>query len=166
MIYLWNITAWVGQMIPRFLNKGNLYLFVKDLLVPLETVYQEFLEYRIAIDKTLQYNGQTIILENLLNDIFDSTLRRIRIINQIHDEEGLFIARAAENQIVYIGRKIDNEPTYIGRYNENSIIAYDFIVLVDGHLSPELEVRLKSIVNYYKMAGTSPLFKYTDEIIF
>lgn len=166
MIYIWNIPSFVEQNIPSFLREDPLLSYVKALLYPIEQAYAGFLSYRVYINKKVKYNGQTIILENLLNDTFDGTLRQIRIINEVREIQNLYIGRHSENKRVYIGRYIESHIQYIGRYAETNVRSYDFIVLVTDTLTLEQELQLKAIVNYYRMAGTRPLFKYVSGTIF
>lgn len=58
--------------------------WMEALLSPMATVNAALLLWITARRIELTYNGQTIHMERMLNDIFDPTLRRIRI---IHEEE-------------------------------------------------------------------------------
>lgn len=140
--------------------------YIQVLLTPLERIYLMFMSARVDANKKARYNGQTIILENLLNDMFDAFLRNIRIINQIGTNTNIYIGNAHENQRIYVGNYIEAERVYIGNYAESNRFNYTFIVEVTDPLTPEAEIQLKAVVNYYRAAGTKPLFKYASGTIF
>lgn len=162
----WNITTWILRVIPTLMRKEPLISFVQVLVTALSTPYDAYVLYRAETLKKLRYNGQTIILENLLNDIFDVTNRDIQVITSTDIDNPVYIATPAEAAPVYIATPAEAAPVYIGLPGEYGY-TYDFLVLVPTSLlTTEQETQIKSIVNHYKIAGKTARFQYTDGSIF
>ena len=71
----------VRLLLPALLRKPRLVNWLWALLSPLLDLYAAFLAYRAATLRELSYNGQTLVLQECLNDKFDTSLRRIRVVN-------------------------------------------------------------------------------------
>lgn len=166
MIFSWNIRAWSELVYPPLLKKARQLAYVKVLLAPLQTTFDSFAAYRVATLKKMRYNGQTIILENLLNDMFDSTDRGIRIITTYDISLPNYIFLSTESNPLYVFKSTENQPLYVANSFEYGV-NYDFIVRVPlGILTADQEVRLKAITTYYKLAGKRPLFEYNNSTPF
>lgn len=69
------------------INRNTIWDFRKPKYVALvyawlggvRRILTDFLEYRVGIREYLKYNNQIIILQGMLNDYYDPTLRRIYI---------------------------------------------------------------------------------------
>jgi len=150
----------IRQTMPPVLYNAQHQSWIEVLLSPLVTLYAEFLTYRTRIIKQLQYNGQVIILENLLNDLFDSTARGIYIDNITFFQDNVFIYQQHEHEPDYIGHQHEEHLLYIYQPDENHSTGYNFIVIVpDGILNPEQKSRLKITVERYKLAGKIPAYR-------
>lgn len=113
------------------LQKGNgSYLrFLQACLKGLQTLNDAFNAYTSATQEDIKFNGQKIYLQRRLNDLYDSTLRRIYIVTQ-QGIETKYIWRNSESQTDYIYRLSEaSTPFYIGRIGEIGD-EYDFIVYV------------------------------------
>jgi hypothetical protein len=166
MIYNWNIDIWGQNETPAEIRSEPQVSWIKVLLSGLKNVYNDFMLLRTVIIQQMNGNSQTLVLQNILNDIFDPDLRQIRItttfnvlspnyietwseINPPSTDNPLWIATAAEYAVVYVG--IINE---YGR-------VYDFIVEArDGSLTANQITQLKSTVNKYRFFGTRPYYQY------
>jgi hypothetical protein len=68
--------------LPSFLRNQRMIDWLEVAFKPIKRNWQEFLSFRQAILFKLRYNGQTIKLERLLNDLYDPILRRIHIVKE------------------------------------------------------------------------------------
>ncbi len=164
----WDIVVWVKQQLPEDIRQEPL---ISDFLFrykPIKVLYDEFIAFRTQILKKMRYNSQTIILRNLLNDMFDPTLRRIKVITTYDIIDALTIYQYNEDDepYIYTDAELTADPTlpktYIYQVSELGVL-YDFIVEAEaGSLTAEQIVRLKAIVNYYRLAGKRPGYFYSN----
>jgi len=80
-MFNFNIKKHVARLTPPFWRTAFQLGWLESLLSPLKTVNESFVSWVTSKRVELTYNGQTIHLERMLNDIFDSSLRRIKIIH-------------------------------------------------------------------------------------
>lgn len=102
----------------------------------------------------LDFNGQTIYMEHVLNDKFDPGNRGIYIDN-ITDKTFQFLYNKSENKdIRYVYNKSEGKaPTYFKNKVEN-YSKFDFVVYVPlNAYSAVDEKQIKALVNKYKYAG-------------
>lgn len=164
MIFVWNIDAWAANELHPELrdpNEQNLnWLLV--LLTPVSYLYNIFYAFYLATILKMRINGQIIVLENYLNDLFDADLRRIIIISTWDLLPRTFIYQAGENHPLYIYQFGEDNPVYIYNSAEFGNV-YDFIVQAAvGSLTAAQIIQIKAVVNYYRIAGKKPYFQYDD----
>lgn len=164
MTYEWNINNWIKTIIPAPIRKQVLVDFAISLLSPLNAVYLEFKETRDLLKKRIRFNGQVIVLENLLNDEFDITLRRIRIITTDDLLRKKYIGQPTENKPLWIAQPSENKPQYIGQWIEyQNMTGYHFTVEVPMSVYNQEELlKIKAKTNYYKLAGKRAKFIFQD----
>ena len=161
MIFNWNIDRWLGNEMPPELRDPaqQNYNFLQAMILPVKYLYTNFTTYRIATEKKMRYNGQIIVLENLLNDLFDPTQRRIIIINaaDVLSRNFLFLTPENNPQYYYTEAEYRANPNLKRHYLYNVAEygnRYDFIVqAAAGSLTAAQIVRLKATVNYYRIAS-------------
>lgn len=131
--------------------------FLTVFMSQLNTVQMGFNDYFESVKYELQFNGQVIYLEHLLNDRFDPELRRIYI-NSEEQLQKVFIHNILESipleEENYIYNQTDIEDaTDTHLYNEVEYsLDNDFtIFLPEGLIYNELELR--SVVDSYKLAA-------------
>jgi hypothetical protein len=90
-----------------------------SLLSPLDENFNNIAQLLEDKLRELGYNGQTIQLERLLNDLFDDTLRRIFIRHSIYDFDFLFYDEEdqIESFLFYSGEVSDN-----GTYGTSGLV--------------------------------------------
>lgn len=82
-----NIKRHVSRTVPPFWRKLFTLSWLEVLLWPVVTLNETFVAWVDQKRIELNYNGQTIILEAMLNDLFDPTERRIRIQHTTSERE-------------------------------------------------------------------------------
>lgn len=167
MTYVWNIVLWAKQYIAVDLAQSPMNEWLAVLVKPLNTVYGYFMAHREATIRKMRFNSQTIVLENLLNDLFDPTLRRIIIINRGDTNQPVYIYQSAENKPLYIYQESElvADPslnTFVGTDAEYGTIYHFIVQAAVGSLTSEEIVRLKATVNYYRFSGKVPYYQYDD----
>lgn len=164
MNFNWNIIDWIGQMIPVLYRKDRLVHFLMVLLKPLDTTYISFFDFRLYLLKKMKFNGQVIIMENMLNDTFDNSLRRIRIITITDRLRKQYIYQPVEAKPLYIYQVSENLPVYISTLEEYlNMSGFDFIVEAPKNVwTVSILDQIKKMTLYYKLAGKRPKFIYQD----
>ncbi len=146
-----NYTKLVQWLIPMWLRQPMLKLMVLSINYPIRELYNDFLDYRAAKLYDLAHNSQTCYLQAMLNDQFDLVRRRIRILD-FDFASTIYLYADAEDQDVLIG---DDAPIYL----DPDDAGIDFLVQLPRGMSlrPFQLARMKSLLNYYKLASK----KYT-----
>lgn len=164
-----DINRLILMLVPGMLLREKHHQWLKALLYPLVTLHDGFQSFRLLTNRELRYNGQVIILENLLNDMFDTSDRRIVVQTSPSSGSQVYLPHVYEDDITpsYLQSKSQGEPVYIYHSDEDSFMVYDFMVIVpDGILTAQQESLLKSVTNKYKLDGKRPHFKYQNDQIF
>lgn len=162
MIFNWNIDDIPRQELPPHRQEPERLAYLKALLKPIKTLYNSFVSYRRVTIKKLRYNGQTIILQNYLNDLFDPTLRRIRILTVFDLDMPLYVGLDSEPDPVYLGLNSEPSPLYLGLNSETGYLFHFIVEAATGSLTAQQIVRLKAVVNYYRLAGKKPFYRYNN----
>ena len=170
--YFWNITVWAyNELIPDLRDAGGFNLnWLLVLLSPIQYLYNAFITYNTAIMQKINCNGQTIILENTLNDLYDPAHRRIKI-NTSRDILPInYLYLTSENNPLYIYTQAEYvaNPSLPRVYLFNEVEygnVYDFVVSThSASLTAAQIVQLKASVNYYRYAGKKPTYIYYDTL--
>lgn len=157
-IYNIDFRALANLLTPVFLRTRKHIDWILVLLNPLRDVNFSFNKFRNDSIYRVTHNGQVYSLQAVLNDAYDKTERRIKIV------DSLFI------EPVYVYPEDDEKPVYIYPENQGQTYVYDnsvfeeseldFIVLIPSDIKPFsendtriLEIQIRSLVNYYKLAS-------------
>lgn len=114
-------------------------------------IFQQLLRFRKQKLYQLEITSQVCYLERLLNDKWDYTLRRIRIVDGI-DHPPFYIYRNNELKPKYIRRKIENAPRYIYTRGESGVLSDDFVVKVPMGIAFDYD-EMRSLLNAFKLGG-------------
>lgn len=152
--YTWDFTKLVTYLLPSFLRKDRLIGWLKALCAPSDTLHTQFITF--VSDKIYEQNftGQVISLERLLNDQFDSSLRRIYITDGNREEififngDGTGFAEGNESYF-FNGTGVDEVYVFNG---EDSSLLYDFVVNVPVSLVYD-SAKFNALIIKYKLAG-------------
>jgi hypothetical protein len=138
-------------------------MWLQVLITPIGELYNNFLKYRKRVNYKLSHNSQVCYLQKVMNDSFDSELKRIYI------ENGIFL------QALYIYTPQEELPVYIGReyiiYSDEDLVGGqdDFIVVVPVQLKPSSTIALegflsdmKALINEYKLASKTYSIKWIE----
>ena len=142
----------VTWLLPKTLRQYVIVNYLNALLSPFKQLYNDFTKARDEHLYKLNHNSQVCYLESALNDTFDPELRRI------------YIADAGGNVITPLQRDSDATPVVIGSDTAGDALilqpdsgytggSYDFIVVLPYTFAQSTIYRLRSLVDYYKLAG-------------
>lgn len=152
-----NIIGVVKSLIPTKIRNQKQVSWLESLLQPLQSINFQFHLYGKKTRYDLSFNGQVVYLEHVLNDAYDTVLRRIYIkdstliaFNNFH------IYYIAENQptteYVYFDSENVAEPYILA---EADVIDYvEFEVWIPQNILTNLTIPyINSLINKYKIAG-------------
>ncbi len=150
---------------PPFLRKVKLIDWLIVLLKPLEEVNVSFKSFRNDAIYQVTHNGQVFSLQKVLNDAYDNTERRIRIVDSFVVDP-LYIYPEDDERPVYVYPE-GQEPPYVYDDVVFEEIDVDFIVLLPSDFRPSndedrriLEIQIRSLINYYKLASKRYVLKW------
>ena len=140
-----NYYKFLLQLIPVFLRTTVIVAFVDCLITPVKQLYGQFTTYRNNTLYELDHNGQVFSLQNVLNDRFDNTQRRIYITDGF-TKERFYIHTRAENKPKFLKKYIHNRGDYVDT-------GVDFIVWIPVAIVISLEemYELRALINKYRL---------------
>lgn len=132
---------------PHWMRRPNLLIFIQAFTWPLRQIHNRFLMFVTATLYRLNHNGQICYLRAVLNDAFDSTLRRI----WIGDFEGI--------ERIYLWPEIDLRDVNLGEVQylwpdadyADSGIDFTIHLPVDIVTTDPQMAYLRSLVDEYKL---------------
>lgn len=147
----WNIVQFTLDNTPSKRQTSIMLVWLGVLLKPLNTIYTAFKSYYLGVYSQLSYNSQTIILEKLLNNTFDSILNRIYIVHS-NDTNMIgyiyFNSEAAPK--TYASFISEGKPLIYGYFKSEAKGATDFYVNVPASLTYDA-VLMNSLIKKYKL---------------
>jgi hypothetical protein len=151
----WNIFS-DNQLMGK-LRKPKIRSFAKILLHPMKLLHLDFLNFRQKCLYRIQHNSQICYMEAMLNDLFDPSLRRIRIVN-VTFLEPIYFYEPEENRDVYFYEPEEGRDVYFREEEDFAGDGVDFLVCVPPDLQPQTEAatmayitRMSGEVEYYKL---------------
>ena len=159
MIYNFDTNTILRQLTPKFPTTDKHYSWLYALFTPFTTLKTSFNTYITDKNYELDFNGQVISLERLLNDQYDNTLRRIFIEDSAATEQP-FLFFSSDNNVsegdswLFFDGDTNVAITDFWFFEEVSQYVVDFVVNVPSALVYE-QAELIAYVNKYKLAGKS-----------
>ena len=140
-----NINKLTELLTPTFLRKERMLAWLRVIHFPLIKIVDDFNFNRNQNLYNLAHNGQVCYLRKALNDRFDITERRIRIVD------------GNRYQRQYIYTRGEQKPKYLGTiylydradYGDTGV---DFIVLIPRGLRYN-KFEMESLIDFYKLAS-------------
>ena len=153
MNYSWNISDWVNRTLPARKRQPVTISWLVALLTPLQTLSSAFAAWAIDSSYKANYNGQTIVLKSLLDDLFDPNDRSIEVLTltDIKFITPLYFRSEAKPKFYTYFRSEATTNPYVylrsERFSTNS-----FIVRVPSSQSSK-NAEITQWINRYKIAG-------------
>lgn len=156
-IYLIDWFRFVVFSLPTSLRKNRTVNYLSALIMPIAVLHSDFLEFRKRSLYKLTHNSQVCSIQSMLNDFYDTDLRRIRIKNA-DIKQPLWFYEVQDNKPNYFREENENIPVYFREASELLGGGFDFVIYVPIELKPSNETalnnylnKMKSDVEYYKL---------------
>lgn len=156
-VFIIDFKRLVQLLLPTFLRKPKTVAWLQGITAPLRVLYADFTNNRAANIYKLSHNGQVCYLRKVLNDTFDPSLRRIKIVdgNRFQRE---YIYTEAEQQPKYLGT------IYLRQSGDYSDSGVDFRVLVpDGFDIARNFPQMRATIDFYRLASKRYKIQYENE---
>lgn len=141
----------INVLLPPVHRLEEIIYYLRASIKPLDELLQNFYSFFDAIEYDLQFNGQVIMLEHLLNDKFDNVDRGIYITDAVNVGNLFLFNKTEDNEQTFLFNSDEEEtPTYLK--NRAEIQNFDFIVNVPAAVTFN-EDQLKFYVNKYRCFG-------------
>ncbi len=143
----------IRKLLPAALRSSNLKDVLNALIKPLKNLNTTFKSWKDGVDYDLQFNGQTMYLQRVLNDQFDTVLRRIYI-EDTSIINNVYVANKSEGSVtLYLANKSETSAPVV--YLENlseQVNQIHFKVRVPAALVFS-SIQMRALVDKYKIAG-------------
>ena len=152
-----NVFGIVRSLIPTKIRNQIHLAWLASLLQPLQELNGKFAFYAKTTRYDLNFNGQIIYLEHVLNNAYDDLLRRIFIKDpNLLAFDNFFIFYEAENQptneYVYYDLEGINEPYILSEFDVIDYVEFEVWIPQNILTTPTIPY-IKSLINKYKIAG-------------
>lgn len=152
--------------LPGISRKIGRMAFLVILIKPVKSLYEAFINWREARLYLMGHNSQAIYIRKALNDRFDPIQRQIKVANSPVIEQ-VWHFDTADNRPLYYFDPADNKPVYFRDPADFLELNADFEVIVPQGLKPadatalnDFEIRLRTLVDYYKLYSKKYNIKY------
>lgn len=157
-IYKINWNKLVSWLIVSQLFQPKMYAWCKGLVAPVSTAMVDLMKFRKQRLYHLSITPQVFSLEKMLNNKFDTTLRRIFISEGTNDKK-IFVCKRSEDNPLNTFKTAEAKPVYVYLRSELNTTVVHFVVNAPAVLSLDLNV-VRSLVDIYKL----PDKNYTIEL--
>ena len=139
---------------------GQVRKFIASLLAPLQEKTDETKTFEEEQLRRARYNGQKIVLQAALNEIFGITSLPYIIVETNRGIGGnTYFYEPAEATPVYFSEPSESEPVYFFEPGELVAEDYDMRVLIpSGIWTAELERQVRAETLTYKIGGPKVIF--------
>ncbi|MDK7376059.1 hypothetical protein QP519_11000 [Weeksella virosa] len=135
----------VVQLLLIFWRKKRLIAFVQVAVTPIIRLHEQFKRARLDDHYQIDHNWQKCYLQKALNDRFDVSERRIRIVEgKLYDRK--YIYTHGEKKPKYLGR------IYLRVSSDFADKGYDFTVDMNRVSADVYDI--EALVRFYKLEGT------------
>lgn len=146
-MYEINFIALILELVPAILQFPVILGYTNALVTPIKGVYSDFKSNRTQDWYVLNHNGQVCYLRGALNDKFDSSERRIYIVDG-NQYQRFYIYSTAENKPKYLGTK------FIRLRSDYADTGVDFIVVCPYALRNDINpFEINALIDKYKLVS-------------
>jgi hypothetical protein len=142
----------VQLLLPTFLRKPKLILFLSCIIRPLDRIYQETL-YK------MQHDGKTIYLEKMLNEYYkvvgydpnnhDATKQIV--IDDLPEIEKLYIFQDLEDNVSFLEDADSSSDVFLDNETEG-VVNYSWIIYIPATIAYD-EPTVRALVDSYRYFG-------------
>lgn len=140
----------IKLLIPKQLRNAKMVSWLTVLINPVQYIYNAFMTQRYDNLYIVNHSSQVAYIQAVLNDTFDNTLRRIRILDPTYLDP-IYIYLGNELKPEYVYTDAEAQTTYL--YTDKETISnYDFIVQVPVAIIYDL-VYMKALINKFRLVS-------------
>lgn len=144
-------TKFVLERIPQHVQESEHNAWLTKLASPFVYLYNQLLLFRTNVLYKLTITPQVVYLEKMLNDRYDSALRRIYIVDGLsYNATYLYTSLELKPQFTY--KKSENNLWFLYTSGETGQFSFDFVVMVPNAIAFN-QNEMISLLNTYKLAG-------------
>lgn len=151
----------MALLVPIRRRKPKMLHWLMALNAPVLELYNSFLRYRASTLYKLNYTPQVFAIENVLNDAFDRTERRIFIEDGEYTFPVYFYDRNDDKPVRFNDRADDGPIRF---YDRSSLLVSDVdftVVLPIGLALSDAEmIRLNALIDFYKLPDRTHTVTY------
>jgi hypothetical protein len=147
-----NFFVLIEQLLPTFLRKNRMVLFLSAIVTPLVKIYEKTL-YK------MQHDGRTIYLEKMLNEHFqvvgydhqNHEITKRVYIDDVLKLDKLYIYQEEEEEVSFL----EDDDSYLDIFLQNdaeSIINYSWIIFIPDTFTFQ-EANIRALVDTYRYFG-------------
>jgi hypothetical protein len=149
-----NFFVLVEQLLPTFLRKNRMILFLSAIVTPLVKIYENTL-YK------MQHDGRTIYLEKMLNehfevvgyDYYNHETTKLVYIDDIPEPDKLYIFQDEEDGVSFLEDDGDDNDEDIFLDNDTEgVVSYSWVIFVPDTFVFQ-EYQLRALVDTYRYFG-------------
>lgn len=153
MFYHFDVEKWAVMVLPPVLRRPVMRSFIKALVYPLRSTYNNFLRLKGITDRVLSTNAFVGPLEHHLNGMFNQPDGTISISDYIDENKVYMSFRHEIMEALYISN--DSNTVSLSSMRPAALRG-EFVVNIPVTLgTPENIALIRETVNYYKYAGTT-----------
>lgn len=151
-IYNIDYSRLVALLLPIRRRTSAMLHWLLSLIEPVAQLHIQFLRYRDVTNYKLEHTSQVFSLEDVLNDAFDASQRRIFIEDGIYTFPVWFYDRADDKPVLFFNRADDEKVRFYDRKALGKLDV-DFTVVLPAGLaiSDAGMIRLNALVDFYKL---------------
>ncbi|TAD83319.1 MAG: hypothetical protein EAY75_15060 [Bacteroidetes bacterium] len=138
-------------LMPTFMRNGHIGAMGAAMVEPVNALHNKFTEYRNFLRYWLAINGQVCFLQKMLNDRFDTALRRIYIADAVYYAP-VYIFEDAENKALRLNLDGEGSAVFLYTNQETGQTPVDFTVYVPNGLAYNAS-EMVALLDAYKVAG-------------
>jgi hypothetical protein len=153
-----NITRFAWDALPSVLRGANMYALLVTLLMPVETVFNAFLNFRSAIQYKHSFNAQTMYLTRFIQinvGAYGWIKNIVYSLKYVYMWTELTEFDYASGKVGYLRMKEENEPFTYKRMKIELDQQKDFVVMTEGAMNENgiSEAEVRQLVDQYNVAG-------------
>lgn len=151
-IYQFDWKRLAFELLPVVLRKPRLMAVVEACVSALIAVRARFMNFKLDVEYDLTITPQVCYLESMLNDHFDYSERRIRIVDGISYDAVLLSLDEEAKPVMLPVDSTEGQPALLPLESEVAQFSSDFVIKVPEGIVFD-EKRMSALVGKYKLAS-------------
>lgn len=154
-----DLRRFIVLMLPLTKRRAQWVNWLMCLIKPSRDIYGDFVAYRDSTLYKLDHTPQVYSMENVLNDVYDRTSRRIYITDGQYVSAVRFY-EPEETKPVHFYE--EEPPVYFYEPGELENLDVDFVVVIPIalNLSEASIIRLRSLIDFYRLPDKTYTLRY------